>query len=144
MSSQSLTTVAFDADVLIYSVVPNHPLGIKVAELLNRGDKYVFVGSVILLPEVLAKPERAGRPASELTALKTALSKLTLLGLDQTSGYLALSFAVQYGLKTADSVHLATAAVAGADYFLTNNRKDFPKTITEIDILYPDDLPIER
>jgi hypothetical protein len=29
---------------------------------------------------------------------------------------------------------------AGADCFLTNNRKDFPQTIGEIDIVYPDEL----
>jgi hypothetical protein len=37
-------------------------------------------------------------------------------------------------------MHLATAVAAGADRFLTNNRKDFPQTITEIDVVYPDDL----
>jgi hypothetical protein len=29
---------------------------------------------------------------------------------------------------------------AGADRFLTNNRSDFPKSITEIDVTYPDEL----
>ncbi len=40
-----------------------------------------------------------------------------------------------------DAVHLATAVGAGADRFLTNNRSDFPKSIAEIDITYPDELP---
>ena len=38
-------------------------------------------------------------------------------------------------------MHLATAVNAGASRFLTNNSKDFPKSIAEIDIVYPDDLP---
>lgn len=38
-------------------------------------------------------------------------------------------------------MHLATAVGAGADRFLTNNAADFPKTINEIEITYPDDLP---
>ena len=45
-----------------------------------------------------------------------------------------------YALRAVDAVHLATAVGAGADRFLTNNRSDFPKSITEIDITYPDDL----
>lgn len=48
---------------------------------------------------------------------------------------------MSYGLRAADSVHLATAIAAGADRFLTNNRTDFPKSIREIDVIYPDDLP---
>lgn len=30
---------------------------------------------------------------------------------------------------------------AGGDRFLTGNRKDFPKAVTDIDIAYPEDLP---
>lgn len=34
------------------------------------------------------------------------------------------------GLRAPDAVHRATAVVAGAARFLTNNQSDFPKTIT--------------
>lgn len=37
--------------------------------------------------------------------------------------------------------HLATAVAAGAERFPTNNRRDFPQTITELAITYPDGLP---
>jgi hypothetical protein len=30
--------------------------------------------------------------------------------------------------------------VAGADRFITNNRRDFPTSISEIDVTYPADL----
>lgn len=30
---------------------------------------------------------------------------------------------------------------AGADRFITNNRRDFRKEIAEVDITYPDELP---
>ena len=48
--------------------------------------------------------------------------------------------AASYGLRAADAVHLATAVGAGANRFLTNNKRDFPKSITEIDVTYPEDL----
>jgi hypothetical protein len=44
-------------------------------------------------------------------------------------------------MRAADATHLATAISSGADRFITNNERDFPKTITEIDIIYPRDLP---
>jgi hypothetical protein len=37
-------------------------------------------------------------------------------------------------------VHLATAVVAGADRFITNNRRDFAVSISEVDVTYPEDL----
>ena len=39
------------------------------------------------------------------------------------------------------SCRLATAVVGGAEWFLTNNRRDFPQTIAEVNVVYPDDLP---
>ena len=38
-------------------------------------------------------------------------------------------------------MHLATAVAAGADRFVTDNQADFPKSISEIDVTYPEDLP---
>jgi predicted nucleic acid-binding protein len=40
----------------------------------------------------------------------------------------------------ADAVHLATAILAGADRFITNNSSDFTSAITEIEILTPSGL----
>jgi hypothetical protein len=42
--------------------------------------------------------------------------------------------------RAADAFHLATAVLAGADRFITSNRRDFGPSITEIDVLYPDAL----
>lgn len=39
-----------------------------------------------------------------------------------------------------DAVHLATAVIAGADRFVTNNARDFPAEIREV-ITCPVDLP---
>lgn len=132
-------TVAFDADVLIYAAVPGHELGVRVRPLLED-DALGRVGSVLLLSEVLAKPMRADPMSAESVLLIGMLSRLDLLPVDEATARLALALAVSYGLRAADAVHLATAVVAGADRFLTNNRKDFPRSIAEIDIVYPGDL----
>ncbi|GAB3394297.1 hypothetical protein GCM10027568_24680 [Humibacter soli] len=59
---------------------------------------------------------------------------------DKATARLAPVLSVSYRLRAADSAHLATAIAAGSERFLTDNRKDFPRTITEIEIVYPDDL----
>lgn len=135
------TLLAFDADVLIYAAAAGHPLGVRVAALFaGRGRSEAGVGSLVLLTEVLAKPMRCDPGSAEVASLISLLSRLDLRPLDESAAYLAVDLAVKYHLRAADSVHLATAIAAGADRFLTNNRKDFPQTIDEIAVIYPDQL----
>ncbi|MBB2892490.1 type II toxin-antitoxin system VapC family toxin [Flexivirga oryzae] len=138
----TVPAIAFDADVLIYAAQRRHALGARVAALFTRAaeDEMVGTGSVLLLTEVLAKPMRDDPASDETLALMSLLSRLQLLPLDDQTARLALHFAIAYGLRAADATHLATAVAAGADRFLTNNQKDFPKTIGEVDITYPSDL----
>jgi predicted nucleic acid-binding protein len=135
---------AFDADVLIYAAVPHHDLGRRVRALLlaeaEAPEAIGGVGSVLLIPELLTKPKRAGSTV-EYEELNILLSRLSLLPVDQATANLATTLGARYGLRAADAVHLATAVLAGADRFVTNNSADFPRTITEIEVIYPDDLP---
>jgi predicted nucleic acid-binding protein len=135
---------AFDADVLIYAAVPTHALGRRVRALLpdeppGDGARPAGVGSMLLLPELLTKPTR-DHADRELVALTALLARLDLRPLDAATAELAVALGAAYGLRAADAVHLATAVGVGADRFLTNNHRDFPQTITEIDIVYPDEL----
>jgi predicted nucleic acid-binding protein len=132
---------AFDSDVLIYAAVPGHPLGRRVEALITGGSAQVLTGtgSVLLLPEVLGKPLRDGA-AGEIRVLAALLARLDLRPVDLATAELATSLAARYKLKAADAAHLATAVAAGADRFITNNQRDFPRTITEVDITYPADL----
>ena len=127
---------AFDADVLIYAAADQHPLGRRVRALFaaEPGSR-AGVGSVLLVPEILAKPMREGH-AEELTALAGLLSRLDLRILDAVTAEVATSLAATHRLRAADAVHLATALVAGADRFVTNNRRDFPDTLPDITVTY--------
>lgn len=132
---------AFDADVLIYAAAQGHPLGMPVAALFaDAGAEPAGVGSVLLLAEVLTKPMRDDPGSAETASLVSLISRLELRALDEPTARLALALAISYGLRAADAAHLATAVASGADRFLTNNRKDFPPTIAEIDVVYPDEL----
>ena len=131
---------AFDADVLIYAAVPDHPLGRRVAALIASAETGTpaGTGSVLLLPEVLGKPLRDGT-AEEVRILAALLARLDLRPIDLATAELATSLSARYKLRAADAVHLATAVGVGADRFITNQR-DFPREITEVDITYPADL----
>lgn len=133
---------SFDADVLIYAAVDGHELGRRVRALFLAHpdeDALVGIGSVLLVPELLTKPLRENA-TDELDELSALLGRLDLLPADVATAELATALGAAYGLRAADAVHLATAVNAGADRFLTNNQSDFPKSITEIDVVYPDEL----
>jgi len=136
---------AFDADVLIYAAVPGHELGRRVRALfppepVETTGVVAGIGSVLLLPEILARPLR-DRATDELAELGALLGRLDLRPTDAATAELATALAATYRLRATDAVHLATAVGAGADRFVTNNMQDFARTITEIDITYPSDLP---
>ena len=127
---------AFDSDTLIYAAT-DHPFRRPIRTLLRSGHE--CVGSVLLIPEVLSKPLRAG-DEREVEDLLVLLDHLTLLPCDVATARLASAIGAAHGLKAADAVHLATAVQAGADRFVTNNKRDFPDTIEEIEIVYPERL----
>jgi predicted nucleic acid-binding protein len=132
---------AFDADVLIYAAAPDHPLGRRVLALLAaQPDLPAGIGSTLLVPEILIKPLRDGAEA-ELIALAAILGRLELCPLDEATARLAVALGAVHRLNAADAVHLATAVGAGADRFVTNNRRDFPQTIPEVLVSYPEELP---
>jgi predicted nucleic acid-binding protein len=136
---------AFDADVLIYAAAAGHPLGRRVRRLFpveatSRTGAVAGIGSVLLIPELLTTPLRDGADA-EVEALAALLGRLDLRPVDEALAELATSLGSTHKLRAADAVHLATAVAAGADRFITNNSSDFTRDITEIDVVYPDELP---
>lgn len=136
---------AFDADVLIYAAVPEHPLGRRIRALFPSeptvtSGAIAGTGSVLLIPELLTKPMRQGAD-TEIEALAILLARLDLRPVDEAVAKLAAALGATHGLRGLDAVHLATAVAAGAERFITNNASDFAKTITEIAVTYPHDLP---
>lgn len=69
------------------------------------------------------------------------LARLDLRPVDETTAEIATVLAAKYGMRAADATHLATAVGLGADRFITNNKRDFPRNINEVQVTYPEDLP---
>jgi predicted nucleic acid-binding protein len=136
---------AFDADVLIYAALPDDRLGGRIAALFPQhlpaaNETPVGCGSVLLLPEMLTKPRRL-EAHDQIETLRSFLTWLDLRPFDLDLAEHAVALGARYRLHAPDAIHLATAIQADADRFITNNRKDFPRSIEEIKITYPDDLP---
>ncbi len=131
---------AFDADIVIYAAADD-PRGAPLLEAISGAEPEAAagLGSVLLLPETLAPapPDSTERPA-EHRRLVTLLSRLRLLPVTEEVAAMSTGLRTAYRLKTADAVHLASAITGGADRFVTNNRRDFPGGIAEIDVAYPE------
>ena len=132
---------SFDADVLVYAAVHGHPLGRRVLRIFREapGD-FAGAGSVLLLPEVLSKPLRDSQP-DEVRPLAALLARLDLRPVDETTAEIATVLGAKYGMRAVDATHLATAVSLGAGRFITNNKRDFPRSIDEVQVTYPEDLP---
>ena len=132
---------AFDADVLIAAAAWDDPVGEPIRRLYAESAvPTIGVGSRLLEGETLIKPVRFGA-LDELDELRRLLARLELHDVTAPISDLAVDLGAKYGLRTPDAVHLATAAMAGADRFISNNRRDFRKEIAEVDVTYPDELP---
>jgi predicted nucleic acid-binding protein len=68
------------------------------------------------------------------------LTRIDLRPVDRSTADLATALASKYGLRAADATHLATAVGLGAERFISNNQRDFPQAITEVNVTYPPDL----
>ncbi|MGH7912802.1 MAG: type II toxin-antitoxin system VapC family toxin [Candidatus Dormibacteraceae bacterium] len=134
---------AFDADVLIYADDPSNPLRPRLLALFGGPHPVVGVGSVILLPEVLSHVKRQGAPG-QAARLRRLLKRLDLRPVDRPTAEAATTLGARYSLRAADAIHLATALQAGAARFITNNRRDFKKSISGIAVTYPDELSEPR
>jgi len=136
---------AFDADVLIYASIPDHPLGRRVAALFS----VVPVGSAVRRTGVWLGAPRA-RTAKQAPADETP--PLSRRSADSSPGWTCgrltrpsppgrpfLAPSTSCARRTRRTWPQRSGWVAHR--FITNNSKDFGKSIREIEITFPADLP---
>lgn len=100
----------------------------QLLQLADAGRVAVMV-SPVSLSEVRGGPYRSGTFDAVKDARALALvdnPRFVLVEYDRTIALKSRDLAVQFGLKPADAVHLASAVVAGAEVFMTCD-KGFPR-----------------
>ncbi|MFD1827614.1 type II toxin-antitoxin system VapC family toxin [Mumia zhuanghuii] len=130
-----MVTAAFDADIVNYAAAGDDRGDLLLDAIHDAAaDSPAGVGSTLLLTETLTL---AGDRLAERPRLLAILGRLALLPVTHDVAVMAAALRVRHRLKTPDALHLATAISAGADRFVTNNRHDFARGITEIDVVHP-------
>ena len=135
-------TVFMDTAPLIYYIEENRnysPILNKLFLANSKGD-FLFQTSVITLLEVLVYPMRANEQqlVEEYQNILCNSTSIDIIDLTIEIAIKAASLRAKYGLKTPDSIQVATALNASSDYFLTNDIR--LKAISEIEILILDEI----
>ena len=86
-------------------------------------------GAASSAPARTTAARAAGKGACEVAALAALLARFDLHPLDEATAALAVAPGASYGRKPADTFRLATAVSTGADRFITNNARDFSRSI---------------
>jgi predicted nucleic acid-binding protein len=122
--------VYIDTAPLIYFMERNplyeKPLA-KFFSLMHDGGVRVIT-STMTLAEVLVKPYRYKQwaLAERYESIFEGTPELTLMPVDTGISRLAAKLRASYALLTPDAIHMATAMIHGAEFFLTNDG-DFQK-----------------
>ena len=141
---QKLTNkkIFLDTAPLIYYIEENQQY-LEVLDklfLTNSKGKFLFQTSVITLLEVLVLPMRQKeyQLVEQYQNILCNSPTIEIFDLNIEITISAAGFRAKYGLKTPDSIQVATAVYTSADYFLTNDIR--LKGVKEIEILILDEL----
>ena len=131
------STAALDTVALVY-FLERHPEHYATASsILKRIEEGVIAGviSSLVFAELLVPAYRAGdnSRAGSVLRLLTSFPNLKVLDITPEIAAEAARLRAQYGLRTPDAIHAATALAAGADLLVTNDR-DFLKVGPEISV----------
>ncbi|MGO9837276.1 MAG: type II toxin-antitoxin system VapC family toxin [Polyangiaceae bacterium] len=119
--------IALDTSAFIY-LIEGHPTFFAAVEPIFQAvdaGTVQAVTSVLTLLEVLVKPLEANALAlaDDFRAAVSASAALRVIDFDRSVAEHAAGIRAAYGYRTPDAIHLATAQLAGADAFVTNDGK---------------------
>ena len=134
--------VFLDTAPLIYYIEENQRYSSVLNKLFldNSIGEFLFQTSVITLLEVLVLPMRQNeiQLVEQYQNILCNSPSIDIFDLNVEIAKQAASYRAKYGMKTPDSIQVATAVYASADYFLTNDIQ--LKAVKEIEVLVLDEL----
>ncbi|MBV8200561.1 MAG: type II toxin-antitoxin system VapC family toxin [Acidobacteria bacterium] len=116
-----------DTMLFVYHFEEHPQFGPGASRLLRAAehDRLRLVTSVLTLMEVLVVPKREGQLqlCQRYRELFASFPQLTVLPIDPPVAEVASDLRATYVLRSPDALHLATAIVAGAEAFVTGDRR---------------------
>lgn len=135
-------TVFLDTAPLIYYIEENPQYAPILNKLFldNSKGEFLFQSSVITLLEVLVHPMRNNelQLVEQYQNILCNSHTINIFDLNIEITTKAAFYRAKYGLKTPDSIQVATAVYTSSDYFLTNDIR--LKAVKEIKLLILDEL----
>ncbi|MFB5267565.1 type II toxin-antitoxin system VapC family toxin [Paenibacillus enshidis] len=119
--------IALDTNLFIYVFEQHSEFGEKAKAILEQIEDGLVaaVASSVSLTEILVKPIREGNLTLEkqYKLLFSHFPNLTILPIDNMVAERAAYLRGKYNIKTPDALIVATALVANADLFITNDQR---------------------
>ena len=120
-------TVLLDTMALIYFLEGHERYGPVAEDILKRIERGKLKGvlSSLVFAELLVPLYRQGKDkmAAGLVSRLSSFANLSVHELDSETAAMAARLRAEYGLRTPDAIHAATALLAGAVGILTNDRQ---------------------
>jgi len=121
-----MSRVYLDTNIFVYAFEGNPSFGPQAKAILQRvqSKDHLLFGSLITLSELLVLPIREGN-SSYVASLKHFFRSagITLVRYTHESADIYAELRAIQRIKPLDAYHLASAAVAGIDTFVTNDIK---------------------
>jgi len=118
--------IFLDTAPLIYFIEGNSPYKTVLKKLFQANAKgdFLFITSSITLLEVLVHPIKLQRIdlVTQYQTILTQSATLEIMDVTKPIAIKAAELRAIHNLKTPDSIQLATAFIAGAHFFITNDR----------------------
>lgn len=134
--------IGIDTMVFIYHL-EEHPsycaMTEKVFAAIESG-RHIAVTSVITLLEILVKPKKENNPMAVKDYKDTLLTfpNLKIMDVNSDVSDVASNLRAKYNIRTPDAIQIATAILASAGTFITNDNS--LKKIEEIKVSLLDDM----
>ena len=119
--------VYLDSNLYIYVFEGVETYRTRMVELLSVIDSrdIVVIASELLFTEILPRPVKEGRQdlAERYLDLVRNTPRIHLVSVDRPVILRSVHLRAEFGLRSMDALHLATALVHGCETFITNDRR---------------------
>ena len=119
--------VYLDSNLYIYVFEGVETYRTRMVELLSVIDSrdIVVIASELLFTEILPRPVKEGRQdlVERYLDLVRNTPRIHLVSVDRSVILRSVHLRAEFGLRSMDALHLATALVHGCETFITNDRR---------------------